>query len=291
MNTRIQELDSLRGVAALLVVLYHFTTRYDLLYGHINYNYPSFYIGKFGVQLFFLLSGFVIYKSISNATSTKAFYINRVKRLFPTYMICVLITSTIINIYGLPGREVNLIETLINFTMLQGFIPSINHVDGVYWTLIIELKFYILMGLIIYFRLIDKIEFICLLWLIIGFIIKILNLFSSLYFINSLLILDYCNLFIIGIMLYKIYEKKDYKSLIMNSSIIVMSLFYELHNNNLQNMFIVFVCMLIFILIISKKLIFLCNKPLLFLGKISYTLYLVHQNIGYVIIRKMESRE
>lgn len=65
MKKRLIELDALRGIAALFVVIYHYTIRYDSLYGHdlfLDTNHFQYY--SQGVQLFFMISGFVIFFNI-----------------------------------------------------------------------------------------------------------------------------------------------------------------------------------------------------------------------------------
>src|SRR5437867_8608517 len=58
---RIAELDGLRGIAALSVLLFHYTSKFGELYGHQNPPPLEFgYGGTLGVQLFFMISGFVI---------------------------------------------------------------------------------------------------------------------------------------------------------------------------------------------------------------------------------------
>ena len=57
---RLAQLDALRGIAALAVVLFHYTTRYDQLFGHAQSPALSFPYGYLGVNLFFMISGFVI---------------------------------------------------------------------------------------------------------------------------------------------------------------------------------------------------------------------------------------
>ena len=68
---RYQELDALRGIAALFVVLFHFTlNRPEAEYG--------LKLGVTGVDLFFIISGFVIFMSLTNINSSKEFIVNRV---------------------------------------------------------------------------------------------------------------------------------------------------------------------------------------------------------------------
>lgn len=62
-SSRLLEFDALRGLAILSIVLFHYTTRYDLTYGHIGTLH--FYVSKgYGVNLFFMISGFVTFLTI-----------------------------------------------------------------------------------------------------------------------------------------------------------------------------------------------------------------------------------
>jgi peptidoglycan/LPS O-acetylase OafA/YrhL len=144
---RVPELDLLRFVASASVVLYHFTYRprfqgtldvgaFDPLPTATRYGY-------LGVTLFFMISGFVILWS-SQARSSGEFVVSRVARLFPSFWICVLLTALVVNAtHGGDGDPVSLRDMLANFTMVPGLLEA-PYVDGVYWTLFVELKFYVL---------------------------------------------------------------------------------------------------------------------------------------------------
>ena len=286
---RLIELDALRGLAALSVMLYHYTTRYNQLFGHVKANYFEFEYGNFGVQVFLIISGFVIFMTINKIKSVKEFALKRAVRLYPAYITSVILTFTLVSIFSLKGRETSLLEALFNLTMLQGFIPFdlIPHVDGAYWSLKVELTFYFFMGCIFSLKLINKIEIPLIIWLSFAFILRGISLFSDNFIINALMvygILSYCHLFIAGIMFYMLRDTKK-KSYYF---IIFACLFYEFLYNGLFRGTVVLIFFSIFYMLISGKLGFIAKKPLIFLGTISYSLYLIHQNIGYIIINFME---
>ena len=107
MTKRIQELDALRGIAAMMVVLYHYTTRYDQLYEH-SVSLPfSFSYGTFFVQLFFIISGFVIFLTLDQTKNSLDFVVSRISRLYPAYWTAIVITFLSVQAFGLPGREVS----------------------------------------------------------------------------------------------------------------------------------------------------------------------------------------
>lgn len=146
-QNRLLSLDALRGVAALSVVIFHYTANFQYKYGHTSPPLLSFELGRYGVELFFMISGFVIFLTLDRVRSTADFAFARFSRLFPTYWMAVLLTWAIVTIFGLPGREVNGVAAVANLTMIQAILGFPN-VDSVYWTLQAELGFYVLAGLI-----------------------------------------------------------------------------------------------------------------------------------------------
>ena len=135
---RFRELDVLRGLAALSVVFFHYSfhgTRY------FN-NYPFFFWpGEYGVHLFFVISGFVIYYTIERSRTVQDFLFSRFSRLYPTYWVAlaILFVWAVLD----PARRLWWHAFAVNFTMLQRFV-DFPDVDTVYWTLGVELVFYAL---------------------------------------------------------------------------------------------------------------------------------------------------
>ena len=140
-------MDALRLLAALAVVLFHFTTRdhvrwgelphevFPVLSGIIRYGYA-------GVHLFFAISGFVILMSVWGRTP-RQFVASRVARLYPAFWVAVLLTATLRWLWPTFGSRTPG-EVLANLTMFHEPF-GVPHVDGVYWTLWVEMQFYLLM--------------------------------------------------------------------------------------------------------------------------------------------------
>ena len=141
MNQRYSELDAIRGIAALMVVIFHYSIRYGELYGYAVAPAFGFEWGRYGVQLFFIVSGFVIFLTLDKKPHTADFIISRFSRLYPAYWVAVVITFSFVYFFPLPGREVDIKTAIINLTMVQQWVGVAN-VDGVYWTLSLELSFY-----------------------------------------------------------------------------------------------------------------------------------------------------
>jgi peptidoglycan/LPS O-acetylase OafA/YrhL len=280
-KTRITELDSLRGIAALAVVFFHYTTNYRDKFSLDFSKIYDFEYGHYGVQLFFIISGFVIYMSLSKVKSVGEFVFKRFLRLFPTYWFSLSLTLLALFMFPIPNYQYSVKEILLNYTMFQGVI-KIRNVDGSYWSLLPELFFYILMAFVIRFKFLTKINYVVFIWL--GLI-----LLSSIKpsFLDVFLNLRFGMFFIAGIMFYQI---KFHKDTFVEHFVIALSLIsVYVVRKDLEYFLFATLIFSLFYLFVYGKLNFLNQKVLLFLGFISYPLYLIHQAFGYVIIYNLKN--
>lgn len=147
---RIDYLDGLRGVAAIAVVLQHVAERIiiaDPASGSIlrPVFLDLFNAGRFGVALFFLISGFVIPFSFKEPRPLLRFALSRFFRLYPAYWLSLMLALLIFP--PLTGESYSTPRILANVTMAQAAFEQ-RDVIGAYWTLFIELAFYgLCMGL------------------------------------------------------------------------------------------------------------------------------------------------
>ncbi len=299
-SPRLLELDVFRGIAALGVVLYHYTIQYNKSYGHSPEVLISFPFGTYGIELFFMISGFVIFMSLEKTQRGIDFVVGRFSRLYPAYWVAVFLTFTIVTVANLPINQVDgngllkltWFEALVNLTMLQGFF-NVPNVDGAYWTLAVELSFYIIMFAIYKAKLLKHIDTIAIGWLLLLVVSIVLEKQFAIFLdprITTFFLLGrphlsvYANLFIVGMMFYKIYSEGY--SIKKYAIILGCLLVYKLQHYGWETAILI-ALIIIFHLMLRGKLAFINQKPLLFFGTISYTLYLVHQNIGYVIIRAL----
>ena len=91
-SDRLVEIDALRGVAALAVVLFHYTTRFTELFKPGTLPTISFPGGHYGVNLFFIISGFVIFMTLEKTARPLDFVVSRFSRLFPAYWAAIFLT-------------------------------------------------------------------------------------------------------------------------------------------------------------------------------------------------------
>ncbi|KSU67248.1 acyltransferase family protein [Arthrobacter sp. NIO-1057] len=205
---RLGLLDALRITAALFVVFYHYTA-----WGHEHWGSkaPEFWpvlseftrYGQLGVQLFFLISGFVILMSLQGKNIV-GFIGSRVGRLYPAYWVAVIaaaVLSLVIWPEGNGGRAAS--DILPNLTMFQGAF-GVQNLDGVYWTLWVELRFYLLLGLLLALKLtkVKHIMVLCTLWPALGLYLH----FTNLNQLQDKVAGEYAALFAAGMVLYLIYQ-------------------------------------------------------------------------------------
>lgn len=296
---RVKEIDGLRGLAVLLVVIFHYTYKYNQIYGHSFEPSHYFEYARFGVQLFFIISGFVIFYSLSSKSCILSFGYSRFKRLYPTYWFSLVLVYFVVCYFGLDGRTVEFGDFAYNFLMFHEYL-GVPHVDGVYWSLTVELTFYLIIS-IAFFKLNEQIDTVLIIWVCLSLFTYAPLVDESLILkvFRKVLILKYISYFAIGIVLYRLYELKSvnkqqcrYKLIL----ILPLSLFAIYLNDGVHFLLFTIFALLVLLslLLIECKMTKIISgvlnaKALTYFGTISYSLYLVHQNIGYVLLNFLYS--
>ncbi|GGY91964.1 acyltransferase family protein [Streptomyces poonensis] len=152
-ESRLRALDGLRLVAALMVAVYHYAgrggdvaaawgtspkTQFPTLHSFAAY-------GCLGVQIFFVISGFVICMS-GWGRPLKSFFASRAARLLPAYWAAVVLVTAVFALPVVAYDAVSPSDALVNLTMLQQPL-GVDRVLGVCWTLWAEVRFYALFAL------------------------------------------------------------------------------------------------------------------------------------------------
>ncbi|WP_369765613.1 acyltransferase family protein [Flavobacterium sp. WC2429] len=307
-NFRINVLDGFRAIAILIVLLFHYFSRWTLLYPYSD-KYDFFRYGKMGVQFFFIISGFVILYSLENTTNFIAFWKKRMIRLFPSILVASIITYFVFVLFDtellFPASHFfkNILASII-------FIPpdtlasifnnkvQLDYISGSYWSLWPEIQFYLFVSTIYFF---NKNKFLITFFIlsamliIINFILpgmegilanRIKSFFIVFNFIESL------PYFCFGVLFYIAYKNKMMEKAIpayLQISFLGLLLFqiYGSYSEPLK-LGLIFLFLFLFIaLIYYPKLInFLENRILVKIGVSSYFLYLIHENIGVLTINK-----
>lgn len=288
LHPRYRELDSLRGLAALLVVFFHLTMLREQ--SQLGFN-----VGATGVDLFFIISGFVIFRSVNNISSIKEFVINRFTRLYPTYWTCVSFTFILYfilhKISDAPDK-ITFSDYLGNLTMFQYYL-KIPNIDDPYWTMIIEMLFYIFVAILFSLKQLKRIIPVGLIILVLLAIQNLLagtNLWSSYTALQRAVpFLFFFPLFFSGIIFYKLStETKNrffyYLLIISGFTIQIFRTGGSAFVSYKESIVMTTIYFILFIFFVNKKLNFIIVRPFLFLGKISFALYLIHQYISTQVL-------
>jgi peptidoglycan/LPS O-acetylase OafA/YrhL len=284
---RLLEIDALRGIAAFSVCLFHFSW---------------FPYGVTGVDLFFMVSGFVIYMSIVNGNTLKRFWGSRVIRIYPVYWLSLVITALFCSACFAEFKPFKINDVLGNLLAMQLLFRA-KLFAIVYWTLYIEMVFYILISVIWKLNLLKKIELvISVLFAVIGCIISMYIFIGAespayqRFFIvlrGLAPLISYFHLFAAGIIFYQIYYHGVTGLRVF--LLVVSFLFILLNNYNTTGVLDLFdkhllasvVYYGLFVLIINHKARFFRSSIAAFFGNISYALYLVHATFGLWLTQQL----
>ncbi|GAA2426715.1 acyltransferase [Actinomadura vinacea] len=209
-RSRLRELDLLRFIAAATVMIYHFTGVPTAAWGQdarVLFSEISDFTreGLLGVELFFLISGFVILMSVWGR-QVGDFAVSRITRLFPAYWFAVTLGLVIFLATGIHAGttgEVGVARSYLpNLTMLQDgwHVPKI---EVLYWTLWTELHFYVLIAILVavginYAR--------CVIFMVTWLLAAAFAVEAGGKFVNSLLISGWAPFFIAGMAFYLIHR-------------------------------------------------------------------------------------
>jgi exopolysaccharide production protein ExoZ len=282
----LKSLQILRAIAALSVVYYHINAA------------PHF--GKFGVDIFFIISGFVMSMIIENGQKPYTFVVNRITRIVPLYWVltlCLFILSAI---------KPDLLDTttanIFNFLKSIFFVPYFKESGQLHpmlvvgWTLNYEMFFYFCLWVSIIVMITRKIYA-----LITIFLLTIFFLLADNYLINPVLKSFFNNSiifeFILGMLAFKIYKIRLMKK-INNVVLLIISIlsyffmaYYEVIGTDIARVFIYGIPSLILILSVTalEETKFMENnsltKILALIGNGSYAIYLSHLYVVLAIQR------
>ncbi|HEY5393503.1 MAG TPA: acyltransferase [Hanamia sp.] len=294
---RFTEIDLLRLLSALSVALYHYTF-FGFAYNDYTVRNCFPFIsqvskyGFLGFHFFFLISGFVILMSANNKTA-KEFVISRFVRLYPAYWFCCSLTFFITFFLGKSLFKVNFLQWLFNLTMFNGFFHT-PYIDGVYWTLFVEMKFYIFIFGLLLFKQMRFLQYYLGAWLIVSIFAYYHPIHTLMNYANA----EYSAYFIAGATYYLIYSegKSFYRIFLLIGSFLLafkrgivtsafMSNNYQIEFNTGIILAIIASFFFIFLLISHNKTGFLRSKYFVYLGVLTYPLYLLHYNLGMIIFK------
>lgn len=292
---RIHSLDGLRGLAILLVLFFHTYSRWTdyIPWASIHKDFYVFKFGFLGVQLFFLISGFVIYMTLVRCSSLTEFMFRRWLRLFPAMLVgTILIYLTSFFLVERPNGQIEFLDVLpgllfvdddvINVT--QNFI-DLNPIEGAFWSLFVEVKFYLLFGALYFHNRRTALRNLIVIFLG-AFAYVAAGKLSPAFtwtvidlILFNILSLQYFGWFCVGALLYKAYVANS-KLLVLVSALMMIPTVLIMYGKGLP---IVTACGLVYVafyLTLNNRMVsaIFASRLFVFLGFISYPLYLIHEN-------------
>jgi len=281
---RLAELDALRGLAASLVVLFHYTSRSHLVFAAAQPIRHGLNWGHYGVQLFFAISGFVILMTLERTGRTADFVVMRMARLFPAYWLAVLLTTLGVIALGAGELAQPWPIVLTNLTMLQGFayLPA---VDGAYWSLTVELGFYLCMWGLWRARLLGRIEAVLLGWISLKLLWWLLPALPSR--VGIVVVQQYIPFFAIGICAWRV--RQGARCWRQQVPVLALGALAVALCDDIAHAAVYVGLVVVMAALVSGRLGWLAQRWLLWLGAVSYPLYLVHENLGYALIARLEA--
>ena len=295
MNYR-SEIDGLRTIAILPVILYHLAPNL-IPYGYL------------GVDIFFVISGFLISTIISdkiksNSFSILEFYERRVKRIAPLYFLIIIISVPLAYLILYPHQLTDFSQSIVaSLSFLSNFFfyyeidyfnPFINYSPLIHtWSLSVEEQFYLLLPLclIVFQKLRNNVK------VIIFLFFSILSFFYCIQLSESNISLGFYSsisrawellagvvLSLVNISFFKNFKERYIRVISLLCLIFLVSIFFGIIKFKHPG-FLTIIPVLLTVLIIQlssennflKKL--LSFKPMVHIGLLSYSLYMIHQPV------------
>lgn len=272
----------LRGLAAILVVVCHSMTMAGV---------ASFFpvpIGEFGVDIFFVISGFIMWVTTNEKTpDPKAFWLARAFRIFPLYwLFCFVMLASIFLIPSafFHQRSMDWVFVLKSFLLIPSYHPDAGTITPLYsigWTLIYEAFFYVIFGLTLFVKNLEM-RFAALVsaFIVIYLLGRFVQLESAIgVFYTSSIIME----FIIGVFigalvthLSKIPDFVAYFFLFASCILFSVGVIFENSVPRITWYGPASALLVIAAVILEKRLALNQNRLLLLLGSASYSIYLMH---------------
>jgi peptidoglycan/LPS O-acetylase OafA/YrhL len=274
-KTYLPVINSLRGLAATAICFYHFVLS-TANYVEEVWVRTFFYYTQYGVPLFFVISGIVLpLAMLNNDYKLKhwfTFMLKRLIRLEPPYLVSLVFATAYLIFQGYRHTGVLAFSGsnfLLHLGYLIPFVEGQQWINPIYWSLAVEFQFYLLLSiafLVLKHPLFSR-----------RFPMYLLLLGASFLSSEKALIFRWLPLFMVGIV-YVLRQQKiiPFKEFILVSLASFILIYYCLDFPNL--------CVAIFTLSIVHYIPNYNPKYSNWLGKISYSLYLIHLIIGQAFV-------
>lgn len=296
-HRRILELDGLRALAAINLVLFHFTHVYHVKFGYtspLGFEWPY---GAYGVEMFFVLSGFVNSMSLLRRGKPVDFVAARLIRILPIFLLVILANVWIMQYAPLTAYAMTPTQFAANLTLLPRIFGH-ECADPVMWTLQIEMMFYFTLVMLFRFGGLRRYfvgwgSLLVTSYLACPFLDSMessatgTSWFAAATALRRLLLLDFVPLFAMGFLIYMIKTNvgAKWKNVlgILAAAFVFHSIDHGKHNPAATALILGLVALCAY-----GKMPLLRIKPLVYVSTISYAIYLCHNNLGSVLIHRLD---
>jgi peptidoglycan/LPS O-acetylase OafA/YrhL len=300
-HPRVEAFDLLRALAVGAVLAFHYMFRGAVGdEGFTQVSLPALApyakYGFFGVQMFFVISGFVIAYSTEGRTAIE-FAIARIARIYPGFVVCMTLTFLLTLAIGAPQLEVHAVQWFANLAIDA---PALRQpfVDGAYWSLVCEVTFYgwvaLLMMLGWYRRYVD---IIVTAWMALA----VANREVHSAIAQHVFLTNQSGFFAAGMILYEIYRgRRDVaaKLLLVLATIVAVGQaldfaawsrdYFKVPFDDGFVVILTLFAVTAVALSIRVRHLPLPPRAIIAIGGVTYPVYLIHQNIGYMIFNRFE---
>jgi peptidoglycan/LPS O-acetylase OafA/YrhL len=296
---RVDALDLLRMIAVIGVLMFHYAYRGAAADGFTEVSLPWLApvakYGHFGVDMFFVISGFVIAYS-AEGRSAIDFAIARFSRIYPGFLVCMTVTFAVTLAFGAPRFETSALHWLANLIVVA---PALKQpfMDGAYWSIVYEITFYAWVAILIaagVFR--TRIDVIVIAWLA----ISLINTELQSGILKRLFLTDHSGFFVAGLLIYQSWRGR--RGLVLNGlmAVAVLTAIGQALSNTqwsrdhyqvaYDNGVVLLMATLSIAAVAAAAQIRHVRLPasaVMAVGGITYPLYLLHQHIGFIVFNRL----
>jgi peptidoglycan/LPS O-acetylase OafA/YrhL len=254
------QLHIIRAIASLSVAIFHLGGK----------AIPVLNYGWMGVQMFFVLTGFVICWSLPEnykLLDFPRFLVRRVVRIEPPYICSIILIIVLSYFVYHNSNNINLKNVLFHLAYINNFLKD-DYLSPVYWTLGIEFQFYVLIGMLFPYLFHSKYSAILSL--------LFLNILSFYWIVEYSFVLNFISYFTLGILSYMYKTKKIERNEFFGIATLLLFYMY-FHIGPEPTAVSLLTC--IIIVFISKS-----NIIIDFFSRISFSLYLTHDIVGSQLV-------
>jgi peptidoglycan/LPS O-acetylase OafA/YrhL len=305
---RLANLDLLRLAAALMIVAYHYGFRGPAVPGWTPSSFPE--VAPLaqelwaGVSFFFIISGFVIAWSAEKGDAF-GFALSRAARLYPAFLVCMTVTAlglAVLAPAGVDEFRMSGARWLANLPLVSKALGQ-PFVDGAYWSIVIEVIFYGWVTLFLALGVFHKRQLAILAgWLALAFLNELVLRQQGLQY---LLVSRHAGYFVLGILTYRTFaagRMPDLREMALGLVALALCLMDDrLYVTWMQastgytpawSPLFAAVKLAVMLAVLNAAIRLPALLPASWcvtLGGLTYPLYLLHQNLGYVLLHRLDA--